>query len=34
MFKLIDNNERFSCIDENIDEIHKKLNELDEVYTS
>jgi len=34
MLKLIDNNERFSCIDENIDEIHKKLNEIDEVYTS
>ena len=33
MLNLIKENETFSCIDEDIDKIHKKLNELDETYT-
>ena len=33
MLNLIKENETFSCIDEDIDQIHKKLNELDETYT-
>tara|TARA_B100000886_G_scaffold259373_1_gene184243 strand:+ start:1328 stop:1864 length:537 start_codon:yes stop_codon:yes gene_type:complete len=33
MKKLISDKKSFSCVDSEVDEIHKKLNEIDETYT-